>query len=417
MIWLGEETSEVKDAFSTIKQALSFVEARGVRTWEVFRLLNDDYWDLLQSLTNIDWRSVAHLSHRPWFQRLWIIQEVVLSKRAVLVCSRSSIPWNYCFEDIGGLFSIPDLRTALDQSVRMAEPHLSMNWTPMRTNIGVIQDLRYSVECNQVPRSILGLIEDSQGFACTDHRDRIFAMIGLASDCNGKMKADYSRTLEDTCKEFTLWTFQELGRLDALSFVSSQWGSTQKLPSWVPNYQNSVITLVNAGSSAAYCCEEWKFFQTSRGSKANVRLSENRKLLYVLGKVIDKIQCLTSCPQDMIDLEAEQIDVGDLSQEQSWRVLQTWVNECRSVANDVRSNPESLATAMTCEIVGVAAERMQSIHYKHFPAFLDFCQRLPEAAGSINSENDGSSISDFIQSYNLIGIPRRVCATAGRRLG
>ena len=72
---------------------------------------------------------------------------------------------------------------------------------------------------------------------------------------------------------------------------------------------------------------------------------------------------------------------------------------------------------MTCEVVGVAGERIQSTHYKHFPAFLDFCQGLPEAAGSMSNENDGSSISDFIQSYSMIGTTRRFCATAGRRLG
>ncbi|MCJ1327551.1 hypothetical protein MMC10_004221 [Thelotrema lepadinum] len=417
LIWLGEETREVKDAFSTIKQALSLVEARGVRTWEVFRSLSDDYWDLLQALVRIDWRSVAHLSHRPWFQRLWIVQEVVLSKRAVVVCGRSLIPWNYYFEDIGKLFSVPDLRSALDQSIRRAESQLSMNWISMHTNIGTIQGLRYSVEANQVPRSILGLIEETQRFACTDYRDRIFALIGLASDCDGKLEADYTRSQEDTYKAFTLWTFQELGRLDALSFVPDRRDRAEKLPSWVPNYQNLVITLVNAGYSPPYSGEESKFFQVSRGLKANVRLSGNQDLLHVLGKVIDKIQCLTSCPQDMTDLEAERYGVGDLPYNQLCRILQIWVNECRSVADDVSSDLESLAAAMTCETVGVAGERMQSTHYKLFPAFLDYCQRLPEAAGSMTNDNDGSSIGDFIQSYNTIGTTRRVCATAHRRLG
>ena len=275
LIWLGEETREIKDAFGTIEQALSLVESRGIRTWEVFKLLSDDYWDLLRALARLDWRSVAHLSHRPWFQRLWIVQEVALSKRAVVVCGRSLIPWNYSFEDIGSLFSVLDLRSALDQSIQRAEPHLSINWTSMRTNIGTIQDLRYRIEGDQAPRTILGLIEETQGFACTEHRDRIFAMIGLASDCDGKMEADYTRAPEDTYKAFTLWTFQELGRLDALSFVPDRRDRAKKLPSWVPNYQAPVTTLVNLGSSLAYTSVEWKFF---RASGIQNRMCDFRKI-------------------------------------------------------------------------------------------------------------------------------------------
>ncbi|OCK91705.1 uncharacterized protein K441DRAFT_486572, partial [Cenococcum geophilum 1.58] len=63
IIWLGEETQDVGDAFHVIRKLLEGA-----------------------ILKELDWQPLINLLHRSWFHRLWVIQEVANAKCAVVLC-------------------------------------------------------------------------------------------------------------------------------------------------------------------------------------------------------------------------------------------------------------------------------------------------------------------------------------------
>jgi hypothetical protein len=52
--------------------------------------------DVLPPLSSPSWKALDALFRRPWFQRVWVIQEAVLSKRMELLCGS----WSIDFEDL-----------------------------------------------------------------------------------------------------------------------------------------------------------------------------------------------------------------------------------------------------------------------------------------------------------------------------
>src|ERR1700760_3477196 len=71
-------------------------------------------WNMHDLFTAVD-----HLTKRPWWRRLWVIQEVALSKFAFLQCGPISIPWRSYeyFLDLCELFMICRPTDALFSSV------------------------------------------------------------------------------------------------------------------------------------------------------------------------------------------------------------------------------------------------------------------------------------------------------------
>lgn len=58
----------------------------------------------LPALNDPSWGSILELVQRPWFSRVWIIQEVVVPRNAILRCGKSKLRWkDFCF---GFLFAI-----------------------------------------------------------------------------------------------------------------------------------------------------------------------------------------------------------------------------------------------------------------------------------------------------------------------
>jgi hypothetical protein len=84
-VWLGEEDEEPAWAIQTISQLCDYENSEK----------DDDRPYSTEVDTFLDAKQVSALNafyNRPWFKRLWIVQEYFLSKDAVLACGAKSIP-------------------------------------------------------------------------------------------------------------------------------------------------------------------------------------------------------------------------------------------------------------------------------------------------------------------------------------
>ena len=133
--------------------------------------------------------------NRPYFGRLWIIQEIALAQSLVVYCGDSSVDWHTLIHTESGLSGV---RPYL-QSVSGAEViHKGGDTRYDQTGAGmldIITALRQSVQKDNVVgeerpvRELSMLSREFQYAECFDRRDRVFALLSLErlpeswSDC------------------------------------------------------------------------------------------------------------------------------------------------------------------------------------------------------------------------------------------
>lgn len=113
---------------------------------------------------------IAILSRR-WFTRLWVLQEISLARAASIICGDKITPWKKLFEYYKSVFT---------QSARF-------------NNVQHLEAIfAYGLKGIQPLKSFPKLFMDSHQQACSDPRDRVFALLGIvAKDHSLEMMPEY----------------------------------------------------------------------------------------------------------------------------------------------------------------------------------------------------------------------------------
>lgn len=181
------------------------------------------------SLGDYELRAVAFRSllARPWFTRLWVVQEV-------------SNGFGYRTRMIVGDFvligeALRSLMAALptQQSSLMADGHDSIIDCPLPPPFFVNRSSYYD--------NVLGFMQQCNRLHCYDEKDRVYALLGAFKHSTSDIKADYSKTAEQIYSDFASEQLRagHLAQLlaCALSREPIANSKTDGLPSWVPDWR------------------------------------------------------------------------------------------------------------------------------------------------------------------------------------
>jgi hypothetical protein len=197
VVWLGP-------ADSTIELAGSFVHdlCKHLNDLGIFDLSYYTAVDLDRALEEVTtqfhqqkWLAVVELLLKPWWGRVWVIQELASAPRAILQSGNLSLPW-------------PEMALVI---------HVLDTWHPSLTQLELLGDL-YETEVGEaiyraasiantrttfrrnVVNSLESLMYLSQLSQCKDPRDKVYALLGLASsEVRNIIQPDYNRPIA--------WTF------------------------------------------------------------------------------------------------------------------------------------------------------------------------------------------------------------------
>ncbi|KAI1335962.1 hypothetical protein F5Y15DRAFT_396337 [Xylariaceae sp. FL0016] len=152
IIWLGEHNWLTKPAFEGIK----FISSRPMSSvvphlheydWKRIRRSSERggparrhllwrAWDTVQGLHSA--AAFSSIFNRPWFSRLWVMQELALSPQAVVVCGKMQIDWDLVdraasvwatnFDVQNHVAGLRDLRNWPDDSPRDILGHMLVSW-------------------------------------------------------------------------------------------------------------------------------------------------------------------------------------------------------------------------------------------------------------------------------------------------
>lgn len=216
LIWLGPEGPETGPAL----QALQYLGDYFYGQYDRYLSFSDDpsSMGLLRVSTrdsapdnplDVDWQSLAKFLARPWFERLWVVQEAAKAKTAILICGYHAFKWeSFCdvLRDIN--------RYSLDAYFLPEEGRQPLQ------NVITVGRVREDQTREQRSLTLYQLYTRACGFRCTDPRDRVFALLGLASDVkpeDWELNPDYTIGVEEVYKRCAIWNILRRKSLESFS--------------------------------------------------------------------------------------------------------------------------------------------------------------------------------------------------------
>jgi hypothetical protein len=241
--WLGDATTISDVGLETVPRVIRALEnKRQNRDPRMLRHLPDAALLKYGFPQQNSWalKCLFQIFERPWFRRVWIIQELALAPKVYMLCGDTRVQWDdfvYVTSECWG-----NLVTYIDSS----SSAMSINVTLGRYFANTII-LATKEEVNQgIKPNLVNLVARSSAAQATDARDKVFALIGLAKERGmyaGVLGApDYALKVEVVYTNFAIENIKAYGNLDVLSLAHRPTVDDKEdnldLPSWVPNFNN-----------------------------------------------------------------------------------------------------------------------------------------------------------------------------------
>ncbi|KAL5324670.1 hypothetical protein ACEPPN_009218 [Leptodophora sp. 'Broadleaf-Isolate-01'] len=283
LCWIGEEKNQTHNAFRIISSIAEAFHVKIPGTEESFveagkpfpEIVLDE--DLVDEIQGDGWLAVVDVFTRPYFGRIWVVQEIVLSKNAVIICGSNQIPWrdflnvSKVIASLGTLTyrRVEDLTETLEKGPE--EPgyirHVKVKDIVDQTDddhfqfankwhrvirIGDLQDAHTSDS-----RSLALCLEQLLGHEVTNPLDRIYGMLGMITPTSEHAQSrpivpSYKKTIQKVYREATKWAVRDLESLKILNLCDApSTNVTSNLPTWVPDLSKGPAQCRNEGDQTA----------------------------------------------------------------------------------------------------------------------------------------------------------------------
>lgn len=247
------------------------------------------YKEYLPQEASPRWQALLNLLNQPWFERVWILQEVAVAKTIHAIYGNRYV-------DLETLVEV--LRMFIGE--KSAESVTLLHSARSNYNTRQVSNAPGFASMMTTMRQILQeggslpfplLLQTTHAFKATNPRDRLFASIGISDpDSCGPVNVDYTKDVSSLYKEAARYILIE--RLDLSLLHDSGVGvprNLMDLPSWVPDWSCSKINDLLNGRS--YTATRNRKSVIRRVSVDGVR---DWNTVAIAGKRVDTIQHLST---------------------------------------------------------------------------------------------------------------------------
>ncbi|KAI9738701.1 MAG: hypothetical protein M1834_008206 [Cirrosporium novae-zelandiae] len=251
LIWLGEESSNSTDGIELIS-ALCRAHRNGKISLNGQQILKEEFVPAgLPDPKVPKWKALDALYWRPWFTRIWVIQEIAVARSAIFLCGDYAIP-------SGDL--ILSAQILDNRGVGILTGTEPREVTNMALAINAFHFYKWDLSSYLV---------SARSSESTDPRDKIYGILGLAIDKdNTAFDPDYSKLVATIYRDVAVACIQKAKSLDILNSV-----------------QDPLISLLASNSAPP-----------ERGaagnSEATVSFSKDHKILYARGVAMDETRAV-----------------------------------------------------------------------------------------------------------------------------
>lgn len=175
-IWLGFDDEPVYTADHAATLIRKFTDPYHAEQNNDARSLSERIFSQHTDSDNVKWAALHRLLDREWFKRVWVVQELGLSRDATFYCGSTEITRNQLYDFVHLLeHSRSGLLISYDIDLRMlrlGQRYQRATWATDRIKLG---------SGAREAETYLDLLSKTRGLRCTDQRDSIYAFLGHPS--------------------------------------------------------------------------------------------------------------------------------------------------------------------------------------------------------------------------------------------
>ncbi|KAF5602834.1 het-6-heterokaryon incompatibility [Fusarium subglutinans] len=204
--------------------------------------------------------ALRSIGHRPWFRRVWILQEAVLAKKQpILLCGPHELGYEIFFktwvlmldpsEDGQLLYSFMAKNPVRFKAIELVYKNILQSrseMAPEQAKGSVSQEKQCALD-------IVKLLNETTELEATVAHDRLYALIGLLA-CDPlppALQPDYTQSFEELCYKFTMFILEQTQDIRVLNLGTV--GNLPAVPSWTPDLRNSWTARSNLTPSPGKC--------------------------------------------------------------------------------------------------------------------------------------------------------------------
>lgn len=192
MVYLGRSTERTEEAMRVLRWFMD-PEADAVEApWSYSAMV-----EVEQSLEDI--------LYRPWFDRIWTVQEVTLARHTTMICGQHRVSWQVDLQTVRSILFRIKATAISPESEGDAGYASSLAWSRL---LDILEtQLRQAARRENVVirRNHLDLMYDFRNRQCHDRRDKYFAILNIIeNDAGGRMTLapDYRCTLQEVHQQY-----------------------------------------------------------------------------------------------------------------------------------------------------------------------------------------------------------------------
>ena len=208
IIWLGEASDDSDLAMDLIA--------------DIHRVGPENFKTSLES--SKAWDALRQIYYRPWFRRVWVLQETAVSHiDPEVLLGRRALSWG----------ALGSARTFVENHIRNEDEVSSMIKGVVKTTVVALHNIRRDLSPEDPMSNLETLLKRTMTFLATDPRDKVFALLGLAHESDRlAILPDYSKTAKEVFAELAVYLISK--NINMIYFNTDS--PDHDLPSWVPDW-------------------------------------------------------------------------------------------------------------------------------------------------------------------------------------
>ena len=257
IVWLGEDTGDANDAF------------------EIIRAIDPSSSSYLDIKTLIDGgrpNALAKLLGRSWFRRIWVVQELLCARKAIITCGNHEMEWERFL----------DVAIAM-KNTRQFPPCIYPSAYDALFILACIRLGRRREEQGE-KSELEELLYNYRSCLASDPRDKVFALVGIAcGQIAPSYTPDYSKSVLEVYRNLAIHFIIIEQNPDILVHCGYIVGrKSSLLPSWVPDWSQRLdINCAPVVYPSAY--------EASARTCFKGRVSEDLDKLFLDGIFLNKV--------------------------------------------------------------------------------------------------------------------------------
>ena len=227
IIWLGHSPNA-----HLAKQLLSELNHSMKTYMPSERELYDKY---IHEKRSPRWLALSDLFSHPYFNRVWVVQEVAVSTKTVVLYGGQLLEWDVLVFVVGRLIVAHDFNILLEHT---KEDGVKRHSLLTALHAIIMNQIRTAVQQGQL-WDMNTILKSCVTLQATDPRDKIFAFCGIAADGDDSLlRPDYKKSIQQVYTNAGRYIFHgpdSVGK--ALHTAGIGWiRKVEGLPSWVPDW-------------------------------------------------------------------------------------------------------------------------------------------------------------------------------------